>query len=754
MWLKWLPWRYVVRRVARRHGFIDPIQLVAQLQRFAQPSEVAAPIELVRAGAVFHARGLMNSAVIQHNLDWVWPLWVERQFDPRDDAFIPRAFSITHVNLSLRNWTAVGLPDHDHLPLVDPAGLLTPWWDGWSIDAWLVTRGGRELLPSRARNSMQRLAMDEGIAVETETTAGGLALETRIDVVETEDGPRCRQRLVARSDEPGWLVATLRPYNPEGVSFVHEIELTKDRRRWKVENRECVSFSEPAERHQVSSYERGDVHWQLASAEDQRAVRCDVGLATAAASWSVTPGTPKEVELAIALEADPEPAPDAHPRRERPGWDAALEGVTRARFPDPLHQMLWDAALRTLVLHSPKDVYPGPFTYKRFWFRDAAFIVHALLAVRMVGRARRAIEQFAPRQKSDGYFESQRGEWDSNGQVLWTYLRFTELTGEDLPKPCADGVAAGAEWIVRKRLPDDLDALHAGLLPAGFSAEHLGPNDFYYWDDFWAAGGLRAAATLLDATGDGDRARDLRREADLLLSAVDRSHERSGPVRRHVGIAASPHRRMDAGAIGSLAAGYPLQLWDARDERLLGTVSFLMERCFYDGGFFQDMIHSGINAYLTLHCAQVLQRAGDPRCVELMHATARLASPTGQWPEAIHPRTLGGCMGDGQHAWAAAEWLLAQRAAFVREEGDELRIAEGVPRAWLTADSPTELGPLPTSFGDVHVELRPGPDGCRIAWRGDWRQEPPTVRVAPACATFRHETQGDGEVTVGEADLQ
>jgi hypothetical protein len=95
-WLKWLPWRFVIRRVARAQGFLDPIALQARLQQFTQPSEVAEPIELLRAGAVFHARGLINSRVIQHNLDWVWPYWAERQFDPEDDAFVPRAFSITH----------------------------------------------------------------------------------------------------------------------------------------------------------------------------------------------------------------------------------------------------------------------------------------------------------------------------------------------------------------------------------------------------------------------------------------------------------------------------------------------------------------------------------------------------------------------------------------------------------------------------------------------------------------------------------
>ena len=99
----------MVSRLAKSKGFLDPLTLYARLQQFAQPSEVAEPVELLRAGAVFHARGLINSRVLQHNLDWVWPYWVERQFDPSDTAFLPRAFSLTHINLTNRSWTAVGL---------------------------------------------------------------------------------------------------------------------------------------------------------------------------------------------------------------------------------------------------------------------------------------------------------------------------------------------------------------------------------------------------------------------------------------------------------------------------------------------------------------------------------------------------------------------------------------------------------------------------------------------------------------------
>ena len=202
-WLKWLPWRFFISRIARAHGFLDPIALLARLHRFAQPSEVGEPIELLRAGVVFHARGLINSRVIQHNLDWVWPYWIERQFDPEDDAFVPRAFSITHVNLSHRNWTAIGWPDCPELPIVDPRGMLTPWLDGWSLDGWLVTDDGQRLLPSRAQSCSQRLDMHTGLAVITETQQSGMNLRNHATVQLESGVPVCRLQLDARSDRGG-----------------------------------------------------------------------------------------------------------------------------------------------------------------------------------------------------------------------------------------------------------------------------------------------------------------------------------------------------------------------------------------------------------------------------------------------------------------------------------------------------------------------------------------------------------------------
>ncbi|GAB3031397.1 hypothetical protein [Bowmanella dokdonensis] len=722
-WTKWLPWRFVLTYVARSHGFLDPVALLSRLHRFAQPSEVGEPVELLRAGVVFHARGLINSRVIQHNLDWVWPYWVQRQFDPADQAFIPRAFSITHVNLTHRNWTAVGLPDCEELPIVDPRGLLTPFLDGWSLDGWIKPDKGDPLYPSQCKSAFQQWQLEEDVRVATTTEKEGLRL-TQVAWVEWQEGiPVCILELTADATQNAKLVLSLRPQNPEGVSFIHQIDLNRQRDGWTVDEDKRVDFSEPAERHVASEYHGGDVALHLDDKAEQQSVQCDVGMATAAALFDVKAGQTRKIRASIPL--------SRHRYSLTPNnqWQTLRQEQSRLQCPEEKYCQLYEGALTSLLLHSPGDVYPGPYTYKRFWFRDAAFILHAMLSAGLARRVERTLDKFPERQTRSGYFRSQEGEWDANGEVLWILQRYSQLTGKPVKSQWRKAIREGADWIIHKRLPDKGGKPHAGLLPPGFSAEHLGPNDYYYWDDFWGIAGLNAAAGLL-ADEQPQLAEKYRLAAQEFEQAVSRSLEHCQKRLNRPAMPASPYRRLDAGAIGSLACGYPLELYEKDDPRLLDTVAFLLDKCFVQTLFFQDMIHSGLNAYLTLHAAQVMLRAGDKRFQTLMDAVANLATPTGQWPEAVHPQTGGGCMGDGHHVWAAAEWVLMQHQCFVREEGEGLVLCSGIPERWLGHQEPISLGPVHTKHGSIKVEIIPrGSDRVEVSWQANWHHKEPPVEV-------------------------
>ena len=732
--LRFLPWKYIVRKAARRFGVIDPTTWLARLRRFSQPSEVQEPIELLRAGIVFHARGVVNTKAIQHNLDWIWPYWVERQFDPSDPSFVPRAFSFSHINLTHRNWTAVGLPGVPLYPIVDPRGLVTPLHDGWSLDFWIIETDGDRLLPSRLpeESVQQSVVGGSSLAIETKCEHNGLSVAQTTELIVEDNQPILRISLNAAAPKSARLVAAIRPYNPEGVQFVDSISRTDDHSTWRVNDRTDIKFSREPDAANLSKYDAGDVFHEAPADVAETHVECDTGMATAAIHFGFEDSTGLVVKIPLTgelSELSPTVSPDLHLT-----WPSARAMTAKLKVPDERIQRLYDTAIDTVLLLSADEIVPGPYTYRRFWFRDACLMMNALLSVGLVDRCRSALQRFPDRQTKDGYFQSQEGEWDSNGQVLWIANRFAELTGEPLSDELVMAVRNGMDWIDKKRVHDP-GKRHDGLLPPGFSAEHLGTNDYYYWDDYWALAGLKAAAKIFERRSlprDANQAQTLANElSNAIAASIDAVPDRMA----RAGIPASPYRRIDAGAVGSMVVDYPLQMCESGDGRVMRTIEILRECSFYRGGFFQDMIHSGINAYLTLAIAQTLLRAGDSSYRELMETVADLATPTGQWPEAIHPQTLGGCMGDGQHGWAAAEWIMMLRNCFVREEADRLVIGSGIYPEWLEGSGEVSFGPTLTPWGAVTVRILSTVEGTDsnqplVTIDGHWRTEAPQVDVA------------------------
>ena len=254
---------FFVRHIARVEGFLDPILVLASLRRFAQPSELMAPKELLRAGAIMQARGLVNSQAIQHNMDWIWPYWVERQFDPDDESFIPRAFNLTHLNLTHRNWTAVGVPDFTDLSIVDPRGLVTPFFDGWSIDAWMMNKKGLQLIPSKLGSAQQEWNLRGNPQVITTSEYQDMNLRSCAEAYEQSGIVICQIKLTALSTSGGWLAVSLRPCNPEGISFLNKISLLENRLGWKVNGHSFVHFDSGPDKTHFSHYWKGDVFGQL-----------------------------------------------------------------------------------------------------------------------------------------------------------------------------------------------------------------------------------------------------------------------------------------------------------------------------------------------------------------------------------------------------------------------------------------------------------------------------------------------------------
>ncbi len=89
-------------------------------------------------------------------------------------------------------------------------------------------------------------------------------------------------------------------------------------------------------------------------------------------------------------------------------------------------------------------------------------------------------------------------------------------------------------------------------------------------------------------------------------------------------------------------------------------------------------------------------------------------------------------MGDGQHVWAAAEWVLMVRNMFVREEEENktLILCSGIPPAWLKEGETLFLGPTLTLFGKISITVKVERDKeIRVSWHAQWHKEPPAIEV-------------------------
>ena len=759
----------LLRHLARRFQIgEDILRHLSTFQRLGEVFEVEAPQEMLPVGARTIVRALRTRAAPQIRPDWLWPWWLQRQLDPASDAFVPRGHIAVTTNLTGRNWTTVGNLYSPWEAIVDPTGLVTPWYDGWSLDWWVRDADGWRF-PSSDASVTQQLAHGGAPVVETRLAVGdGHIAHRAYGQADGADGDELVVvELENRSSRGVEVAFALRPYNPEGLAVVSDLALAGDR---VLVERSVLALLLPGRptRAALSTFGEGDsaahVVAGLARGAGDRTVHDPAGLAQGAFVYLLPAG--EVLRAASPLLPAAEQRDRRHARapatRQKPAssastrlrsadevaraWQAPLRHGLQVEVPDARLQQAVDAnRAYTLLLHDPGSITPGPFTYHRFWFRDAAYQVVALDRWGFHDEATDVLASFPGRQRSDGFFYSQWREWDANGAAIWAVAEHHRLTGDDaLLSRLAPSVARGARWIAHRRRERSGDRPEVrGLLPPGVSAEHLGPFDYYYWDDFWSLKGLVDAAYVGTQTGDlvgAGEATDVARslKADVLAS-IHRASQRLGVT----AIPAGPTRGFDAGMIGSLAACQPLGVLAADDPLVLGTLEVVRDRFCIGDAFFQSISHTGLGTYLTLQLAFVELELGDPRAWRRLRWLLDAATPTFTWPEAIHPQLGSGCMGDGHHGWAAADFLSFVRNVLVSEGPDaDLRLLGVLPDEWrgrrvVVRDAPTAAG---------HLSYELDWDGDRPLLRWEAARDGVTLR-APSLDPGWRTTVRDGEHT-------
>ena len=717
---------YILEQALRRLQLSE--DAIRQFQLAGKLSDVEGrgfPKELFQLSAPVIMRGLLNFAVLQMQRDWLHPYWVHRQLNPADESYIPRGQNPLLINVTHRNWTAVGTLNGFYEAIVDPRGLATPLPREWSVDTWIILENG-VFFPSLASDVDQtiqpafpclttRFAVDElGLSIEH------FASPTNhdVDVLFTKTLVRNN----GSKKKTGALCVAIRPFNPEGVAPIFSVEFRSPRIA-QVNKATGVVFAETPDRIFCSSRVDGDLANLLQRnllmnlpERSRLSSQCEDGLAHAVAmfTFELAPDEAKSVHYSVALGNEKElqrtkakqtwrVSFDKRKSDQEAKWRKEISAGARFEFAESSYQALFDASRLTLLQLNDGDfISPGPFLYHHFWYRDAALMVRALSTLGFRKRSRDVIDAFPRRLQPDGFFRGPDGEWDSNGAVIWSVHQHYLLHRQHLwLNQWYPHLMRAAQWILRKRKQSE-----NGLMPPGLSAEHLGTVDQYFWDSFWSLAGLQSmvlTATALNKKSDAELFdREFRGfEQDILksFSAI------SARIGEEV-IPATPRRSFDESAIGSISCIYPLELFNRALPHPRNTLEKLADR-FVDGkGFFHPIVHSGYNPYLTLQIAHSFLTLGEvDKAWEVAEAIFRQAAPPYSLPEAIHPKTGGGTMGDGHHGWAAAEIILFLRDCMVREKGETITLFGGNAGRLLRKGKNAMIQNVPTRYGALSCSL-------------------------------------------------
>ncbi len=664
-------------------------------------SEVTFPKELIPLNLEVLIKGLLTSRVFEVNSNWVFPFWVEEQLNPKSDVFIPRGANIFAINTTYRNWTILGSIESDEKGVIDLKGMISPKENFPSLDIF-IQYNNEYFFPSR--NKIEQTVDDlTGII---KTFYNGSDFEYNFETFSSEKDKGIFLKYNFKSKKSGLyrFLFLIRPFNPESFIPIFDIEI-KDNKVFTNSS----SFLIPLTKDYKFILFDDETDINDFKVNEKNRITSKYGLSTGGIYYELNLNENEEKNFELFLPQEENYSIDLNFDKSK---DDKIFFMKKEReneliidVPDDNINRIFNSNkiyLKSLI--NSEYITPGPLTYKKFWFRDSAYMIPALMKIGDLKRAEKIIEYFKKKIKRDGYFQSQVGEWDSNGQAIFTmaeYYRYTkdkEFLNEFYPY-----IKKGAEWIERKR-KKYVDSY--GLLPSSFSAEHFGPNDLYYYDDYFGLKGLLDASSLANEIGNkNDSENFLKYYLEFkndVRKAIDKDQKR---LNKKICVGAFG-RNIDASIIATFTSIFPLNLDLLSKDEIMNSYEELRKRFFVNTCFYQNITHSGINLYLTLEIAEALLYLNkEKEATNLFDSVISLLTKTYTGPEAINPKSLGGCEGDGHHGWLVAELIHFIRNSLLFEKENGIVILSGSRKEWFKDGDKILFNNGVTYFGNISFEV-------------------------------------------------
>lgn len=451
--------------------------------------------------------------------------------------------------------------------------------------------------------------------------------------------------------------------------------------------------------------------------------------------WSLEPGQRVEAVVRIPFlpveDAEVFSKEDASVWLERTVqyWQDTMAGAARIEVPCvKATDALPAAHVCQLIANDHGELHGGEGFYDQFYIRDGGYQIMELEEAGLLDAAGKAIDYYLRSQRSDGRFETQKGQLDANGQALWVLWQYFKITGNEgwLAKVYPQ-MRRAVDWMTLTRRNVPADSPFAGLLPAAVA------DGEYLWDgkhhivgyDFWNLRGLLCTADAAKVLGRNDEAEELLDEAERYRKAIDAAWKRAGLS--HF----PPSWEKEGTHWGNTETLWPTELFARDDPRVTALINHARQQ--HGGGFIEgtiqwlgrpDAIHPYMSAYTTMAC---LDRGEHEQVVEDFYWYLLHSSATHAFPEGIYYKRRFAWNHTIPHVTGASNFALMLRHMLLHERGDELHLLLGVPDGWLAQGEEIHVERAPTHFGIMDFHVFGTAEGVRVNLKPPSRHPPKRI---------------------------
>ena len=404
----------------------------------------------------------------------------------------------------------------------------------------------------------------------------------------------------------------------------------------------------------------------------------------------------------------------------------------------------------------------GPTVYRGLWVVDGHFLLEAARYLGYDAEAQRGLEATWAWQRADGgvFAAVQLEHWKDTGIAMFSLVRQAELSQDwSYFRKMQPNVLRAVAFLtaLRDKAKSEGSACgRYGLLPRGFGDGGLAGLRSEFTNTLWVLVGLKAVTEAADRLGLSgfEETKKFYRELRSAFFAAAQQEMRQHPD----GFAYLPmlmkedpqwstpdewdRPRPQAAQWALSQAIYPGLLFEKDDPIVKGHIA-LMQACTQEdvpaeAGW---ITHQGLWTYNAPFVSHVYLWAGLTGWARqtfvgfLNHAT-----PLYCWREEqpLRGSLVSDYVGDMPHNWASAECVIYLRHMLALEDGQALRLLEGVGDSELAHGMPQRILESPTRFGRVSLNLEPvsGSSGWRLSFERGTGPNPGTVSL-PATLGLR-----------------